>query len=161
MHPKGRVLSHSQRRACAIGCVVLVALLAIAFCLEASAHGFGTHQQLGLPPCSILTWFGGPCPSCGMTTSWALVAKGELMTAMSVNVAGTLLCFQAIFSSLWLAWLAWSIQPVRNQWFIKLSLCMLAISFFIALSQWLFLATMFGIDRGPIDVSVYKDQSGI
>jgi len=156
----GRVLSRSQRRACAIGCLVLMALLGIAFCLEPSPRGFGTHLQLGLPPCSSYVWFGVPCPSCGMTTSWALVGDGKLATAMRVNSAGTLLCFQAMFSCPWLAWLAWSSQPVRNQWFVRLSACLLAMSFVIALSQWSIRAAMVGFVRQPIDVTANKDPSG-
>jgi hypothetical protein len=36
-----------------------------------------THTQLGMPPCNFVVLTGKPCPSCGMTTSFALLV-GEL-----------------------------------------------------------------------------------
>ena len=65
-----------------------------------------THSQLGLPPCTFLEItkkrFGGegiPCPSCGMTTSFALLMHGDLVNSLQANYAGTaiaLLCLVAI-----------------------------------------------------------------
>lgn len=49
-------------------------VLGIALWLEPSAIGHGTHTQLGLGSCSFLTWCGYPCPMCGATTSFALMA---------------------------------------------------------------------------------------
>jgi hypothetical protein len=49
------------------------------------------HRQLGLPPCSFYTWTGLPCPSCGMTTSVALLVRGDLGSSLRANAAGTLL----------------------------------------------------------------------
>jgi hypothetical protein len=158
-HSIGWALSQSQRPACAIGTFVLMALLGIAFWLEPSPRGFGTHLQLGLPQCSSYAWFGVPCPSCGMTTSWALVGDGELATAMRVNLAGTLLCFQAMISCPWLAWLACSNQPAKNRWFVKMSSYLLAIAFVIALSQWSFRAAAVGFVRQPIDVTTNKNPN--
>ena len=52
-------------------------LLAVAAWLEPSPTGIGTHQQLGLPPCTFWMLFGRPCPTCGMTTSWAHLVRGQ------------------------------------------------------------------------------------
>lgn len=49
-------------------------VLAIAGWLQPDAHGYGTHQQLGLYPCTFLAWTGQPCPMCGATTTFALMA---------------------------------------------------------------------------------------
>lgn len=76
--------------------VVVLALLITARVLEPSPTGFGTHQQLGLPPCTSVALFGLTCPSCGMTTSWALITRGRIVEAVSKNVGGMLLAIIAM-----------------------------------------------------------------
>ena len=56
-------------------------VLVTAVLLEPDPNGVGTHQQLGLPPCVFLSLLGIPCPLCGMTTSFALMADGDLVGA--------------------------------------------------------------------------------
>ena len=51
------------------------AVLALALWLEPVAIGHGTHMQLGLGQCSFLDYVGQPCPMCGATTSFALMAE--------------------------------------------------------------------------------------
>lgn len=48
--------------------------LALARWLTPDPGGHGTHLQIGLLPCSFLTLTGVPCPLCGATTTWALLA---------------------------------------------------------------------------------------
>jgi hypothetical protein len=69
-----------------------------------------THRQLGLPPCTfkVITarMNGGqglPCPSCGMTTSFALLVRGDVWNSLRANAVGTLL---AVFC---LAMIPWSL----------------------------------------------------
>jgi hypothetical protein len=50
-----------------------------------------THLQLGLPPCTFSRMTGAPCPSCGMTTSFALLMHGDLLNSLRANAVGTLL----------------------------------------------------------------------
>jgi len=50
------------------------AVLCIAAVLTPAAAGVGTHRQLGLAPCTMLAATGWPCPMCGMTTTFALLA---------------------------------------------------------------------------------------
>jgi hypothetical protein len=50
-----------------------------------------THTQMGLPPCNFVTLTGKPCPACGMTTSFALLAHGDVPNSLRANWAGTLL----------------------------------------------------------------------
>ena len=89
----------------------LAALLAVAVALKPSPLGLGTHQQLGLPPCSFQVLFGWPCPSCGMTTSWAHLVRGQLFGALRANVGGTLLGLIAVAATPWLA-----VSAARGRW---------------------------------------------
>ena len=77
------------------GLLVMSAILTGGFSLAAALppdpRGFGTHQALGLPPCSFREQFGIPCPSCGCTTSFALFIRGRWPEALHANAAGFLL----------------------------------------------------------------------
>ena len=79
----------------------LLTLLALALVLQPARTGYGTHQQLGLPPCTFLVLFGLRCPSCGMTTSWAHLVRGQLAAATEVNAGGTLLGLLAMMTRPW------------------------------------------------------------
>ena len=72
-----------------VGLVGLILLL-IAIWLQPSPKGFGTHQQLGLPPCTIQFWFDIPCPSCGGTTAFAHFVRGHWWAALRANAAASL-----------------------------------------------------------------------
>ena len=71
--------------------LLLLAGFSLAFSLEPDPRGYGTHQRLGLPPCSFKFMFDIPCPSCGMTTSFANFVRGRFVEAARANVAGLLL----------------------------------------------------------------------
>lgn len=95
LHPLGplvyRVAARRPGRARAIAVVVLVGCLAplsVAAWLTPDELGVGSHQQLGLPPCSMLTLVGYPCPTCGMTTAFAHTVRGELWSAFRAQPAG-------------------------------------------------------------------------
>ncbi len=49
-------------------------VLAIAGLLTPDPSGLGTHRQLGLGGCAMLTGTGVPCPMCGMTTTFTHLA---------------------------------------------------------------------------------------
>lgn len=69
----------------------LTAGFALAVSLDPDPRGFGTHQRLGLPPCTFRIMFDVPCPSCGMTTSFAHFVRGQFLRSAQANVAGLLL----------------------------------------------------------------------
>ena len=73
----------------------LAGLLGIAGWLRPSPNGMGTHQQLGLPPCTATVLFGIRCPACGMTTSWAHFMRGQWWWSFRVNPGGFALALQA------------------------------------------------------------------
>ena len=80
----------------------LSVLLGLALWLTPSAQGYGTHQQLGLPPCSLIQLTGRRCPACGMTTAWAHVVRGEFVSAVRANSGGVLLSLLALAGAPWL-----------------------------------------------------------
>jgi hypothetical protein len=71
--------------------VAMAAVLGVARWLEPAERGYGTHEQLGLPPCAFRALTGVPCPSCGMTTSFAYAVRGRLWSAAWTNPGGCLL----------------------------------------------------------------------
>jgi len=75
-----------------------VALLAAGFSLHPSASGSGTHQQFGLPPCSLLMLTGYPCPTCGVTTAFAWGIRGEVGQALLAHPAGLALALVVVVS---------------------------------------------------------------
>jgi hypothetical protein len=60
-----------------------------------------THLQLGLPPCTFRLVTGMPCPSCGMTTSFALLMHGALADSLRANAVGTLLAVGCVLLIPW------------------------------------------------------------
>jgi len=76
--------------------------LGVAGLLRPAPQGHGTHQQLGLPPCTFLVLFGKPCPSCGMTTAWANLVHGHLGAALRTHVTGTVLAVLDLAGAVWL-----------------------------------------------------------
>lgn len=75
---------------------VPLTLLIIAGNLSPAQEGLGTHQQLGLPPCSMRVLLGVRCPACGMTTSWSYFAKGHWLDSINTNAGGFLLALLCI-----------------------------------------------------------------
>ena len=92
-------------------------LLVIAASLKPDPFGtgYGTHQQLGLPPCTMVQVFGIRCPSCGMTTSWAYTVRGQLLGAIQANCGGMLLCIGALAFTPWAL-----VSSVRGRWWLGL-----------------------------------------
>jgi hypothetical protein len=83
-----------------IGLVVIAALLVGVFAVAIRLRPYDdagqprrmeTHLQLGLPPCTFYQMTGLPCPSCGMTTSFAFFVRGDLWNSFRANAVGTLL----------------------------------------------------------------------
>lgn len=66
-------------------------VLIVARSLQPDPRGFGTHTQLGLPPCAFHAWTGLPCPTCGLTTSFAYMARWQITSAFAAHPLGPLL----------------------------------------------------------------------
>lgn len=80
-------------RALAAGIALAAAfLLLVAAYVRPSPAGVGSHAaSLHLQPCQFLERTGLPCLSCGMTTSFAWFARGNLLASLYVQPMGSLL----------------------------------------------------------------------
>lgn len=67
------------------------AVLGIAGWLSPDPSGVGTHQQLGLSSCVVLDQLGTPCPMCGMTTTYSLMAHFHPIQALMTQPFGVVL----------------------------------------------------------------------
>jgi predicted Na+-dependent transporter len=70
---------------------------------DGTPRTMSTHTQLGLAPCNFVVLTGKPCPACGMTTSFALLVRGDVRASLSANWVGTL---TAMF---WGGMLVWAV----------------------------------------------------
>jgi len=66
----------------------LAGLVAMRLALTPDPDGYGTHEQLGLLPCSAPRWFGIPCPGCGVTTSVTWFVQGAPLRSLVVQPLG-------------------------------------------------------------------------
>jgi hypothetical protein len=83
----------------ALACLAVMITAAI---LQPNPDGVGTHTSLGLARCQFLYRTGMPCPSCGMTTSFAHFAHGDVRASFYVQPLGALLALLAA-ASFWVA----------------------------------------------------------
>src|ERR1043165_791129 len=98
----------------------------------------GTHKQLGLTECAFKEITCVPCPSCGMTTSFAFLVRGDVWHSMLANFAGTAL---AIFGLFFIPWALASAFLGRFVFVRRLEVAVfrLAIWFLILLfGRWMF-----------------------
>lgn len=92
----------------AIG-TLLAGIFAIAFWLnpydtDGTPRKMATHTQLGMPPCNFVVLTGKPCPACGMTTSFALLVRGDISNSLRANWAGTMIAL------LWASTMVWAVS---------------------------------------------------
>jgi sugar phosphate permease len=89
--PQPQRATRGERWACAVLAAAALAVLGLAAWLEPSPSGIGTHRALGLAPCGWVQSMSLPCPSCGMTTAFALAARGRFVAAAAAQPMGFLL----------------------------------------------------------------------
>lgn len=129
---RGYPLSLRERLFLGLICGALFGLFGIAACLTPDQQGFGTHQQLGLPPCTLRTLFRIPCPTCGMTTSFAHFVRGDLLSACRVNPAGLVVALSCLMMIPWSLWgiirgkLLWVGAPAESA--VTGCLCLVGVS---------------------------------
>src|SRR5207248_3362263 len=116
------VLQHWVRYLLVATALVLLAVFGVAIYLnpygeDGVARRWETHRQLGLPECTFKELTGKPCPSCGMTTSFSLFIRGDLVNSMRANFVGTLL------AAVCLAFIPWRLASAvraRYYWIVSL-----------------------------------------
>ncbi len=85
----------NERVSALLASVACISLLIVAAWLTPASPGHGTHTQLGLPPCPWPATVGGPCPTCGMTTAFALAADGRFLASFLTQPFGFILAVLA------------------------------------------------------------------
>lgn len=63
-------------------------VIGLACVLTPDPSGMGTHAQLGLPPCLFHALTSWPCPACGLTTSFAHMARLNVVAAFAAHPLG-------------------------------------------------------------------------
>lgn len=104
----------------------LLAMLALAWRLEPNSRGMGTHQQLGLPPCTAIVLWGKRCPACGMTTSWAYLMEGRPLASWTTNAGGFVFAMISLVTAPWLAVLGYRGQKAADWHVTALAIAMVA-----------------------------------
>ena len=133
----GQPSGATHRRLLVLVGVGIIAALATARCLTPNPNGFGTHEQLGLAPCTFATIFGMPCPSCGMTTSWAHLTRGDLWQAARCNIGGLVAGLTAMIVGPWAL-----VSGIRGRWLfgqprLRYVLTLAIATYLAIVGQWL------------------------
>lgn len=105
--PRSLPLSLSLRVVFVLLACFLLAGFGLARSLTPAPAGFGTHQQLGFPPCTTRALWNIPCPACGMTTSFAHFTRLQLPSALRANASGVLLAVLSLLAIPWCLVSAW------------------------------------------------------
>jgi len=94
--------SRSYRLRATVVMAVCGGVLGLAMYVKPEGRGLGSHEQLGMAGCGFYERTGYPCPTCGMTTAFAHVVRGQLLEAFTVQPAGALgalMCVLAVVVS--------------------------------------------------------------
>ena len=96
-----RALTRTQRLLTVLLGAGIMVVFGIAAWLTPDPRGFGTHRQLGMPPCTFLTLTGVNCPHCGLTTSFSWFVRGQFYKSIRANPAGLMLASASVVILIW------------------------------------------------------------
>ena len=133
---EGSLISRKEQLTLILAGVICITLLSVAACLRPHASGYGTHQQLGLPPCSFQMWFGIPCPSCGGTTAFTHFVRGQWVSSFQSNAAACLFAGCCVVGAPWSFASAWKRRYLGVSDIVITLVVILLTLAFIATAQW-------------------------
>jgi hypothetical protein len=120
--------------------LALVGVFAIALALDPYQGGkvwlAETHRQLGLPECNFKHLTGYPCPSCGMTSSFALAVRGDFWHSVQANFVGTLLVLGCLAFIPWAAASALTGRLVGIKNFESVLVSCVVVFFILMFGRW-------------------------
>lgn len=116
--------SLKQRLIAAAVAIVCLTILTLAGFLKPDPQGLGTHTQLNINACGFYERSGYPCPTCGMTTAFALTVRARIYEALLAQPAGTLAALATMFTAAVAGYIACAARQVnwlsRINWTITL-----------------------------------------
>lgn len=124
--------------AVAAGCL---ALLVLARTLTPADAGVGTHVQLNMPACGVFMMTGFPCPTCGMTTAFAHVVRGELWSAFFAQPAGMLLALATMGAGIGAIYVGLTGRIWTINWFRVSPALLAGVAFAVLFGGWGFKLT--------------------
>ncbi|MEZ6062639.1 MAG: DUF2752 domain-containing protein [Planctomycetaceae bacterium] len=81
--------------------LALAGIFVVAALLNPDSRGFGTHEQLGFPPCQFKSLTGLNCPHCGMTTAFSHFVRGQWSDMWRSNPSAMILAPLFVLTSVW------------------------------------------------------------
>ncbi len=132
-------LSVSVRLLSVTAGVAMAAVFVVAGLLNPDPRGFGTHQQLGLPPCMFQTLTGINCPQCGMTTSFVHLVRGDLKASIRANPTGIVLALVFVLLAPWCVLSGilgrWLLPATPLKWLLFLGIAVLSLNVLLWLTR--------------------------
>ncbi len=122
--------------AAAFAAVFYVATMVKPYGADGEPMRMASHESLGLPPCNFKKSTGIPCPSCGMTTSFAMLVRGDVGNSLRANWVGTLL---AVALAISIPWAVWTAARGRYLWVERLEFAVpivLGVYVVLMLARW-------------------------
>jgi hypothetical protein len=129
-------LGWPKRCALLVAATGLAGLFVLARRLDPDPRGFGTHTQIGLRECAYLTTTGRLCPTCGMTTAFAWLARGRIERSWRANPAGCVIAVFCVPLTAWLAASAVANKPVAFRSLERPLASMLVAAVALSVASW-------------------------
>jgi hypothetical protein len=111
--PPDRLTMRGRIVAAMIG-VMCLAVLVTAVRLQPSPTGMATHTAMGFDECQFYKRTGLPCPSCGMTPSFAWFVRGNALASFYIQPMGFLLALAAAATVWATAYIAITGKPAHR-----------------------------------------------